>query len=100
MPLVEWTNVFWLTTDLCETELEIKLPMTLLYCYWLGQVSVAELKDVDIAVPTMTAEKKNFSTEDFLSAASSLDVSTFKKYKPTAAILKYCAGILVPLQWS
>ena len=96
MPLVEWTNAFLLTTDLCETELEIKLPMTLLYRYWSGQVSVAEFKDVDIAVPTTTAEKNAFSIEAFLSAASDLDISTFKKYKATAAISKYCAGLLVP----
>lgn len=81
MPLVEWTNAFLLTTNLCETELEIKLPMMLLYHYWLGQISIAEFKDIDIAVPTMTTEKKSFSIEAFLSAASSLDVSTFKKYK-------------------
>ena len=92
MPLVEWMNAFLLTTDLNETELEIKLPMMLLYRYWSGQVSVAEFKDVDIAIPTTAAEKKSFSIGDFLSAASSLDVSTFKKYKATAAILKYCCS--------
>ena len=68
----------------------------LLYRYWLGRVSVAEFKDVDIAVPTTTAKKKAFSIENFLSAASSLDDSTFKKYKATSTILKYCAGLLVP----
>ena len=93
MPLVEWTNAFLLTTDLCEKELEITLPMLLKYRYWSGQVSVAEFKDVDIAVPATTAEKKSFSIENFLSAASKLDESTFKKYAATAAIKKYCAGL-------
>ena len=96
MPLVEWTNAFLLTTDLCEKELEITLPMLLKYRYWSGQVSVAEFKDVDIAVPVTTSEKKSFSIENFLSAASKLDESTFKKYAATAAIKKYCAGLLVP----
>ena len=96
VPLGEWTNAFLLTTDLCEREMEITLPMLLKYCYWSGQVSIAEFKDVDIAVPATTAEKKMFSIEDFLSAASILDDSTFKKYKATNAILKYCAGLLVP----
>jgi len=76
--------------------MEITLPMLLKYRYWSGQVSVAEFKDVDIVVPATTAEKKTFSIENFLSAASKLDDSTFKKYKATSAILKYCAGLLVP----
>ena len=84
-----------LTTDLCEKELEIKLPVRLLYRYWSGQVSIAEFKDVDIAVLTTTAEKKIFFIEAFLAAASKLDVSTFKKFKASAAISKYCAGLLV-----
>ena len=70
MPLVEWTNAFLLATNLCEQKLEIKFPMRLLYRYWSGQVSVAEFKDVDIAVPTTTAEKKYFSIEDFLAGCS------------------------------
>jgi hypothetical protein len=76
--------------------MEIKLPMLLKYHYWSGQVSIAEFKDIDIAIPVMTTEKKSFSIEDFLSAASKLDDSTFKKYKVTNTILKYCTWLLVP----
>ena len=50
---------------------------------------------MNIAVPTTTADKKDFSIEAFLSAVSKLDVSIFKKYGVSAAILRYCAGLLV-----
>jgi hypothetical protein len=36
MPLIEWTNAFLLTTNLCEREMEITLPMLLKYRYWSG----------------------------------------------------------------
>ena len=59
-------------------------------------MAVTEFKDVDVAVSTTTAKEKTFSIESFLAAASKLDESTFKKFKANAAIIKYCAGILVP----
>ena len=58
--------------------------MRLLYRYWSGQISVTEFKDVDVAVLTTTAEKKNFSIGNILAAASKLDVSTFKKFMANA----------------
>ena len=87
----EWTNAFLLATNLCEQELEIKLPMRLLYLYWSGQVAVSEFKDVNVAVPTTTAEKKTFSSEGFLAAASKLDASTFKKFMANTAIKRSIA---------
>ena len=65
MQLDEWTNAFLLATDLCEQELEIKLPMCLLYRYWSGQVALSEFKDVNVAVPTTTAEKKTSPLKAF-----------------------------------